>query len=853
MMMADKMKVKILFSLCALACCFSPLCSAEITAAINGRKAFIRGEKNACAVLQIKSEKALGSLNIKGSFAGKKFTLLHRADKESTATLNIPLETRLLPGKYPLNITVTQSRDSGKAVINSEIGIAARRHDKMPVLMIGAFKEFKRFRELGFTGQMGVGEYHDTPSEIFLNDRDDIVSDEDIARKVAEKNADLDHYLMENYDTLDHFTVELSKLRQEFPRTNHAGTKLPGILEASHPEVVRQVMKMAEKSRKAFASHPAIMGVRFNTEMRDGLVPSFGGWEQKAYKAFSGKDVPKEVKENVPPHYSQIANFPVSRVLPEDFPLLNYYRWFWKEGDGWNPLNSRLSDIFRKDALPGFLVAYGPGLRVPPFWGCGGTADYIYHWTYPYPDPINIGVNCAQIRAMAKGGNQQVLSMTQLIAYRNRTAPIDAKTAKTPHWVKEYPIAPYITVAPDLVEIAVWTQLSRQTGGLLFHGSASLLPYERAMRKRHKGYQYTNAETQVRLKSLLQNVVKPFGPLLKRLPERPAKIAILESASSTLFGGRGTWGSSGWIWDVHLMMLWANLAPAVVYEETLARDGFGEIEVLVMPHCDVLTEKAFQAIRKFQQKGGIIVADRFLVPALTPDITIAEYNRSHKPRTDKEVLQKAGSQLLKDLQPYFTPYTSSSSPDLLAWVRSSNEGDYLFAVNDKRTFGDYWGMYGKVMERSLPNKGQISLRRQAGAVYDLLARREVPFTSADGKTAIPLEFKDTTGKMFLVLPEALEKVVLKAPAQARRGETVTVSCAAFYRSGKKVSASLPLRFDVIDSCGQTTDDSTWHAAENGTVSATVALPLNAAPGRWKLKFTNLVSGHTAEKTINIPE
>ena len=700
---------------------------------------------------------------------------------------------------------------------------------------------------------MGVGEYHDTPSEIFLNDRDDIVSDEDIARKVAEKNAELDHYLMENYDTLDHFTVELSKLRQEFPRTNHAGTKLPGILEASHPEVVRQVMKMAEKSRKAFASHPAIMGVRFNTEMRDGLVPSFGGWEQKAYKAFSGKDVPKEVKENVPSHYSQIANFPVSRVIPEDFPLLNYYRWFWKEGDGWNPLNSRLSDIFRKDALPGFLVAYGPGLRVPPFWGCGGTADYIYHWTYPYPDPINIGVNCAQIRAMAKGGNQQVLSMTQLIAYRNRTAPIGAKTEKTPQWVKEYPIAPYITVAPDLVEIALWTQLSRQTGGLLFHGSASLLPYERAMRKRHKGYQYTNAETQVRLKSLLQNVVKPFGPLLKRLPERPAKIAILESASSTLFGGRGTWGASGWIWDVHLMMLWANLAPAVVYEETLVRDGFGEIEVLVMPHCDVLTEKAFQAIRKFQQKGGIIVADRFLVPALTPDITIDEYNRSHKPQTDKEVLQKAGLQLLKDLQPYFTPYTSSSSPDLLAWVRSCNEGDYLFAVNDKRTFGDYWGMYGKVMEQSLPNKGQISLRRKAGAVYDLLARREVPFTSADGKTAIPLEFKDTTGKMFLVLPEALEKVVLKAPAQARRGETVTVSCEAFYRFGKKVSTSLPLRFDVIDSRGQTTDDSTWLAAENGTVSATVALPLNAAPGLWKLKFTNLVSGHTAEKTINITE
>ena len=852
-MMMNSVKTKLLFSLCVLAFSFSSLCSAEISAEITGRKAFIRGEKNASAMLQIKSDKKLGPLNIKGTFAGKEFSLKHPGGKENIVSLNIPLETRLLPGKYPLSMTVSEINGTGKAVIKSEIGIAARRHDKMHVLMIGAFKEFKRFQELGFTGQMGVGEYHDTPSEIFLNDRDNIVTQADIARKVAEKNADLDHYLMENYDTLDHFTVELSKLRQEYPRINHAGTKLPGILEASHPEVVRQVLALAEKSRKAFASHPAIMGVRFNTEMRDGLVPSFGPWEQKAYKVFSGNEVPKEVKENVPPHYSQIAGFPVSRVIPEDFPLLNYYRWFWKEGDGWNPLNSRLSDIFRKDALPGFLIAYGPGLRVPPFWGCGGTADYIYHWTYPYPDPINIAVNCAQIQAMAKGGNQQVLSMTQLIAYRNRTAPIDAKTAKTPQWVKEYPISPYITVAPDLVEIAVWTQLARQTSGLLFHGSASLLPYERAMRKRHKGYQYTNAETQVRLKSLLQNVVKPFGPVLKRLPERPAKIAILESASSTLFGGRGTWGSSGWIWDVHLMMLWANLAPAVVYEETLARDGFGEIEVLVMPHCDVLTEKAFQAICKFQQKGGIIVADRFLVPALTPDITIAEYNRSHRPQTDKEVLQKAGLQLLKDLRPYFTPYTSSSSPDLLAWVRSSNEGDYLFAVNDRRTFGDYWGMYGKVMEKSLPHKGQISLRRNAGVVYDLLARREVPFTSEEGQTAIPLEFKETTGKMLLVLPEPLGKVVLKAPVKARRGDTITVSTEAFYRSGKRVTATLPLHLEVTDSRGQTTDDTAFLAAENGSSSATVAFPLNGATGIWRLKVTDLVSNQTAKTTVEITE
>ena len=32
----------------------------------------------------------------------------------------------------------------------------------------------------------------------------------------------------------------------------------------------------------------------------------------------------------------------VERVVPDDHPLLVYYRWFWRDGDGWNPLHSQV-------------------------------------------------------------------------------------------------------------------------------------------------------------------------------------------------------------------------------------------------------------------------------------------------------------------------------------------------------------------------------------------------------------------------------------------------------------------------------------------------------------------------------
>lgn len=594
-------------------------------------------------------------------------------------------------------------------------------------------------------------------------------------------------------------------------------------------------------------------GLLINSEIRDTSSPSFGKFEPAAFRKFAGFDIPPEVEEKTGPHYSRIKDFPVSRVISENDPLLVYYRWFWKEGDGWNPIHTLIHESYKKHIKRPFWSFFDPAVRVPPVWGSGGTVDYLNHWTYAYPDPINIGASTSELQAMAAGRpGQGVMNMTQIIAYRSATAPVGQKVANEPEWVKEFPKAPYITLAPDLMREAVWTQISRHVSGIMFHGYDSLIPDPtRPTFKKDTGYQCTRPETKDVLSDFLLQVVRPLGPVLKRIPERKPEVAVLESFTASIFAGRGSWGWSGWIFDANLMLNWANLSPAVVYEETILRDGFGNLKVLVMPHCDVLTEPVFRRIQEFQRKGGIVVADESVVPGITPDISLREYLRSRDPKKDKESLQGMAAGLRLQLAPYYQPYSDSTDKDLVTWVRSWKDADYLFVINDKRTFGDYLGPYGLVMEKGLPNQGKVTVRRSAGAVYDLVKHRAVPFESREGTTSISVDFSTNDGRLFLILPKAIGTLSLTLPKTVKRGESVRYEATLEDMEGKTLQALIPLRIAVEDAEGSIVDDSTFAAMQDGVYAGNILPPLNTKPGEWTVTVTELASGKKATGKLRV--
>ena len=65
--------------------------------------------------------------------------------------------------------------------------------------------------------------------------------------------------------------------------------------------------------------------------------------------------------------------------------------------------------------------------------------------------------------------------------------------------------------------------------------------------------------------------------------------------------------------------------------------------------------------------------------------------------------------LRKRLAARFTPEADSSSPEIVTYSRRWNDVRYVFAINDHRTFGDYVGPWGLVMEKGSPYEGEVSL------------------------------------------------------------------------------------------------------------------------------------------------
>ncbi|MBO4345738.1 MAG: hypothetical protein J5833_08275, partial [Victivallales bacterium] len=288
---------------------------------------------------------------------------------------------------------------------------------------------------------------------------------------------------------------------QKYPRYDFNGTPVVKNIEASNPEYKKESDDCAAKAAQAFAKNPGLGALLINSEVRDSSIPSFGKFEPAAFEKYSGYPIPESVMSRSYVGYRHIDGFPFSRIIKDDDKVLNFYKWFWRQGDGWNDVHSGVSEQFHKyiqPMNPPFWTFYDPAVRVPPVWGSGGAVDVISQWTYAYPDPIRSAVATDELFAMAKGRpGQQVMSMTQIICYRSGTAPDNIHPENEPSWVKDSPKGPYISIPPDSLRASVWSIIARPVQGIMFHGAASCwgIPGD-------KGYVTTNPETKVMFKKV---------------------------------------------------------------------------------------------------------------------------------------------------------------------------------------------------------------------------------------------------------------------------------------------------------------------------------------------------------------
>ena len=853
----------------------TPMRSDPVVFVMPGRMAFIRGEEGASVEIDVQNRSggplsdvrvSLDQFCEEGRVKNVKCKMENVKCLPDGETFKIQFapETRIRPGWHTIRASFEGRDAAGAAVKTARLiryGIGPRSDDRMRTVMWGlpALFPVDKLKDIGFThgyayvGGPGEVDSEFNPKPVFNLFDSALVGGLGVVRivgpSVFPSCADTNRYV--RYDCLH----RPSKTRQP---------------EVSNPELVERLRAICTRDADIFADHPAFQGVLPYSERRDHSSPSFNT-EPLRYKEATGRDIPKGVDGKKFRLSLAEKRFP-DGIVPEDDDIYRYYSWFLKGGDGWPTFLSAAFDAFKKRIhRPEFISFWDPAVRWAPAWGSGGSADMLNQWCYAVPEPMNVAGPCEEILAMTAGRpGQKAAIMTQLICYRSKMAPMDEEVSPKPEWAKRFPKAAFPTIPPDVLQEATWSMLAKPVQAIMYHGWGTIVDTHSETR-----YCFTNPESTDRLRELLKGLVAPLGPVLKRLGRETPPVAVLESFTTCAMGGPASWG---WSAPSITCLQRARLDPRVVYEETLVRDGFAGIKVLYAPQCRFMTPSMIERIKSFQKSGGILIADGELVSALKPDVLVPLMSFEAPPESDhtedvdaqerakakalktrnatvraKQIMQTAGDEIRTKLAAKgYRPAVDSSSPEIVTYSRRWKSTPYLFAVNDNRTFGDYVGPWGRVMEKGLPTEGWVSLadpQNRVGAVYELSRGEAYAFTREGDCVKVPVKFGTNDGRMFVYLPSKIESVKADAPSTVKRGDTVEVTMTVADGKGNAVPALLPVEMRLFDVAGHEIDGGGYVCAEGGVAKVAFQTNLDDADGAYRLVCKDRASGLVKELSV----
>ena len=577
---------------------------------ISPRTCFVRMEAGAVLRLAVTNLQtaplAEATVSLQADGMERRQVKIDRLSPGGVSVVEYPLDTRLRPAIYTV---VARLAAAGREPLETqetfEIRLVPRQvPGRFPVVMWGVYgnvtDELPRLKAIGFIHALGQGAAYEaiwragSPTEPETPDR------------LADNQHMLDEALAADFSILASLSPgSWLRGKERFLRVDRQGKSHPDKKRADicglFPEIGKFCGHVGASVGKAYGQFPAFAGALVHTEVRDQAYPCFHPHDLAAYRALAGTEIPPEAGGPGGVDYRKLPGFPASRVIPDDHPLYRYYRWYWKQGDGWNALNTAVDEGLKSAGGRRLWTFHDPAARVARVYGSGGRVDVLSQWTYSYPDPIRIGLATDELLALAAGAEapQQVMKMTQIIWYRSQTAPqakpgVDAPPPSA--WEQQQPDAPFITIAPLHLREAFWTKIARPIRGIMYHGWQSLVPCEPAT-----GYCYTHPQTQHELARLIAQVIRPLGPTLLEIPAAPGDVAFLESFASEMFARRGTYGwGGGWAGDAYHVLQYAHLQPQIVLDETITRRGLDGYRVLVMCDCDVIT----QSISRHQRRAG---------------------------------------------------------------------------------------------------------------------------------------------------------------------------------------------------------------------------------------------------------
>lgn len=296
--------------------------------------------------------------------------------KGESHPVNVNVDAALKPGEYFVELSATLLKWGGKdggyqSASRIPIVIVKRPlPHRMPVVMWGlggtdgVIKEVPRLKKIGFTHCLGLRcnfqQVWDDGAGALPGSAEDVRDGREMLSVALENNIRIVASLSPGR-WLRTAAVGKPFLRIDRKGGHYGREDISGLF----PQVQDFVFNSGAAMGRAYGDHMALSSALLHTEVRGESQVSFHPIEMEAYRKATGAEIPAEVTIKNGVQWQKLADFPKNRVIADDHPILQYLRWFWKNGDGWNKLNSRLHEGLKQHAHDRFWSFHDPAARVP--------------------------------------------------------------------------------------------------------------------------------------------------------------------------------------------------------------------------------------------------------------------------------------------------------------------------------------------------------------------------------------------------------------------------------------------------------------------------------------------------------
>lgn len=637
-----------------------------------------------------------------------------------------------------------------------------------------------------------------------------------------------------------------------------------------HPQVAQRQDEKNREAMEIVRQFPAVRTSFFNSEIVDCMMGIETPMAKQLYGGHLGFTVPHE--------------FVLPGVIPDRDARYVRRLYSARWGDGLTTANARAARLAH-EYDPGHTVFTDPHRRYSAY-GRFPELDLISTWTYTNPDP-KLMLYIETLIATAKPAGQGVMQTVTLLNYPGTIFPKDQG---------------WTVMGPARLVETSWINLSRRPDGLAVYLSSECDPFNTAAKKGDENWwakdqripYQRNPETSAAFRKFTTEVVKPYGPMVKKLRRAPRRAAVLSSESSRVYNDSpnllGYYGPYQ-IYSFYALLSMIHVPADVIFDETIVRYGLEDYDVLVLPKCDTLIKTVYDRILAFQKRGGLVVSDQYL-RAPIPNVLKFDFDLTYRTKVsanailesedyaqwddridvktadmkevkgvtaelDQKLMERYAAKLRSKLGDKAPRVVDCSSPTALLNMLEAGAAKYLFVINDKRTYGERVGQYQAMLDKAVPQTVTLTLNEWPHAelhVYDLLGKKKLACTRKGDTYTFDTDLPAPGGKIIALLPQELAKVEIRAPSRIiRRGVPHRIHVLVEDPDGRPVVGAQPLHVELTDPEGALSELNGYYAAESGVLCLDFTPALNDRAGTWTVEAVELTAGLRTRATFEVTE